>query len=206
MPIRTNRGRAAVYRKIWGWPMRSPRHLIVLIVVLGVVVTAIGIMVPKLVGSAEPTRNAAATTDEPGSSATRTDGAVAPTNEAPGATSSLPTRLSSPPQTPTSAPPEQAALDVATQWGQKWAHHPEGITAEQWLDGLRPLTTEEYIAVMATVDPANIPATTVTGPPVPKASFTTSLEVTLPTDGGGLDITLISTPQGWRVAFYEQVT
>ena len=34
MPIRTNRGRAAVYRRLWGWPLRSPRHLIGLVVVV----------------------------------------------------------------------------------------------------------------------------------------------------------------------------
>jgi hypothetical protein len=27
----------------------------------------------------------------------------------------------------------------------------------------------------------------------------------LPTDGGTIAITVIDTPQGWRVAFYEQV-
>ena len=27
MPIRTHRGRTAVYRRFWGWPVRSPKHL-----------------------------------------------------------------------------------------------------------------------------------------------------------------------------------
>ena len=205
MPIRTNRGRAAVYRKVWGWPMRSPRHLIVLLVVLAVVITAIGITVPKLVGSNTP-RNAAAATDETTSRSAAPPAATGSgATDAPGTTTSLPTRLTAPPQTPTSAPPAQAALDVATQWAQKWVHHPDGMKAAEWLDALRPLTTEEYLAVMATVEPANIPSTKVTGPPVAKESYTTSVKVTLPTDGGDLDITLISTPQGWRVAFYEQV-
>ena len=42
MPIRTNRGRVAVYRKLWGWPMRSPQHLIATaLVVLAVVLSIV---------------------------------------------------------------------------------------------------------------------------------------------------------------------
>jgi cell division protein FtsN len=203
VPIRTNRGRAAVYRKLWGWPMRSPRHLVMLVVVLAVLITAIGISVPKLLGPNNP-RGVAAATDDTGSSAGPTPTTPGGT-DAPSTSTSMPTRLTAPPGTPTTAPPDQAALDVATQWAQKWVNHPDGMTAEQWLEGLRPLTTEEYIGVMATVEPANIPATKVTGPPVAKESYTTSVKATVPTDGGNIDITLISTPQGWRVAFYEQV-
>jgi hypothetical protein len=36
-------------------------------------------------------------------------------------------------------------------------------------------------------------------------SFTSSVKVSLPTDDGDLLITVIDTPDGWRVAFYEQV-
>lgn len=210
MPIRTNRGRAAVYRKLWGWPMRSPRHLVILLVVVGVLVIAISIVVPQLTGSAGDNTGAAAeTTDQTTTGGGTTDpgtteGSV-PGGEG-GATTSLPTRIPSPPQQPTSAEPEPEALDVATEWAQAWVDHPEGTTQEEWLDGLRPFTTEEYMVEMATVDPENVPATEVTGEPEATESYTSSVTVSLPTDGGTLAITVISTPQGWRVAFYEQVT
>jgi hypothetical protein len=58
--------------------------------------------------------------------------------------------------------------------------------------------------VMASVDPANIPARQVTGPPSAINSYTSSVEVGLPTDGGRLDITVIKTPQGWRVSGYTK--
>ena len=58
---------------------------------------------------------------------------------------------------------------------------------------------------MATVEPANIAATKVTGEPEAVESFTSSVKVKLPTDDGDLLITVIDTPDGWRVAFYEQV-
>jgi hypothetical protein len=213
VPIRTNRGRAAVYRKLWGWPMRSPRHLVAMLLVVAAIVLAIGIIVPQVVGSGG-SRGAAAQTGDTSADATSQAGSSdAGTSDggapAPGSTGSasadLPTRLPSPPQKPTSAPPADDALKVADSWGKAWVHHPAGTTTDKWLDGLKPYTTEEYLVEMSTVDPANIPATKVTGPPVPKQSYTSSVTANLPTDGGTLAITVIDTPQGWRVAFYEQV-
>jgi len=210
MPIRTNRGRAAVYRKLWGWPMRSPSHLVAVVLVVAAVVLTIGIVVPQLTGS-DDGGGAGAAAETTGST-TATTGQSSPDDTAGGgggatggATSDLPTRLPSPTQKPTKAPPAADALDVATAWGKAWVDHPKGTTTEKWLDGLRPYTTEEYLVEMSTVDPANIPATKVTGPPVPKQSYTSSVTANLPTDGGTIAITVIDTPQGWRVAFYEQV-
>jgi hypothetical protein len=211
MPIRTNRGRAAVYRKLWGWPMRSPAHLVAVVLVVAAIVLTIGIVVPQLTGSgdgggsgaaAETTGSTTATTGESSPDGTTGDSGGAATGSA---TADLPTRLPSPTQKPTKAPPSADALKVATAWGKAWVDHPKGTTTDKWLDGLRPYTTEEYLVEMSTVDPANIPATKVTGPPVPKQSYTSSVTANLPTDGGTIAITVIDTPQGWRVAFYEQV-
>ncbi len=212
MPIRTNRGRAAVYRKLWGWPMRSPSHLVAILLVVAAVVLTIGILVPQLTGSGDDSGSGAAsattsdtsTTSGPDGS-TSEGGGGSSTGSTGEATSDLPTRLPSPTQKPTAAPPSADALAVATAWGKAWVTHPEGTTSDKWLDGLRPYTTEEYLVEMSTVDPANIPATKVTGPPVPRQSYTSSVTANLPTDGGTIAITVIDTPQGWRVAFYEQV-
>jgi len=119
------------------------------------------------------------------------------------ATSDLPTRLPSATQTPTPADADPAALDVVDTWARRWVNHPSGITNEEWLEPLRALTTEEFLTEMATVEPGNIDATKVTGPPVTTASYTSSLEATVPTDAGALAITVVETPEGWRVAFYE---
>lgn len=207
MPIRTNRGRAAVYRRLWGWPMRSPRHLAVVVFVVAVVVIAVGIIVPQLTGVNDPRSRAAAETssDSSGSTVPSTPG----TTNTPGVTGSasdLPTRITSPPETPTSAPPADAALDIADSWARAWVNHPEGVTNDEWLADLRPFTTEEYITEMATVEPGNIAATEVTGEPAAVESFTSSVKAKVPTDDGDLLITVIDTPDGWRVAFYEQVS
>ena len=210
MPIRTNRGRAAVYRRLWGWPMRSPRHLVATALVVGALVLTIGLIVPRVTGSDQPAPGAVAnlgassTTTGPGTpGASSGQGGVPGTQTTTAPTTSLPTKQS-PAQTPTSAAPAPKALEIATLWANAWVNHPEGVTTEQWLNALKPYTTEEQLAVMSTVDPRNIKATEVTGPATPKVSYTISVEVTLPTNGGILDITVISTPQGWRVARYEQ--
>jgi len=205
MPIRTNRGRAAVYRRLWGWPMRSPRHLTIVVFVVAVLVIAIGIAVPQLTGGNKPGGGAAAESSNNTSSAPSTPG----TTNTPGVTGSasdLPTRITSVPSSPKSAPAAPAALDVADSWGRAWVNHPDGVTAEEWLADLRPFTTEEQLTEMASVEPGNIGATKVTGDPKVVESSTSSVKVELPTDDGNLLITVIDTPDGWRVAFYEQVS
>ncbi|PRX44155.1 hypothetical protein B0I33_11232 [Prauserella shujinwangii] len=199
MPIRTHRGRAAVYRRLWGWPLRSPTHLAGALVLLVALVVAAGILVPRVFG-------------EPAGAGTG-DGRSPGTGDRPGYSdyvadpadggSRLPTRLSEPLESPTSAPPEPAALRVAEQWATAWVNHPKGISNEQWLENLRPLTTEEYLPRMESVNPANIPATRVTGEPEVTSSFTSSVDVTIPTDGPALSLTVVRTNAGWRVAQYD---
>jgi len=215
MPIRTNRGRAAVYRRLWGWPMRSPRHLVATVLVVGALVLTVGLIVPKLTGSDQRSPGAAAnlgsgsssTSSGPGGSTDTPTGSGSGAGQ-PGQTtspppSSLPSRQT-PTQTPTSAAPAPKALEIATLWAKAWVNHPEGVTTEQWLNGLKGYTTEEQLAVMSTVDPRNIQATAVTGEPIPKSSYTSSVTATVPTNAGTLEITVIATPQGWKVARYEQ--
>ena len=193
MPIRTNRGRAAVYRKLWGWPLRSPLHLVATalgIVVVAALVALLSQHIRHTGGSSQPSGGAG-------------HGGQAPT-AALVATGPPSTRDPGPTEVPTSAAAAPAALQVAQQWGQAWVNHPSGITNQQWLAGLEPYTTDEFLPIMSTVDPANIPATKVTGSPTVVHSYTSSVEVTLPTDNATLDITVIQTPAGWRVAGYNK--
>lgn len=205
MPIRTNRGRAAVYRRLWGWPMRSPNHLIAVLVVVAVVVLAVGIIVPQVTGGDD---KPGATNTAGGETTSSTTSSELPPPPLPvptvdTETSNLPTRLPDATQTPTPADADPAALDVVDTWARRWVNHPPGITNEEWLEPLRALTTEEFLTEMATVEPGNIDATKVTGPPEATASYTSSLEAKVPTDAGELAITVVDTPEGWRVAFYE---
>ncbi|GLY68220.1 hypothetical protein Atai01_48390 [Amycolatopsis taiwanensis] len=96
---------------------------------------------------------------------------------------------------------------MANLWARAWVNHSAGLTPAQWLDGLRPYTTEEYLASkMSTVDPANVPATAVTGDPVVVSSYTSSVQVVIPTNGPKLSITVSRTDAGWRVSEYDQAS
>lgn len=204
MPIRTNRGRAAVYRRFWGWPLRSPRHLAGTLVVLAVIIIAVGIALPRLVGSGGGGTGEAAGVAQGGETSQRQSGNAAQRGSGTGATSPLPTRLTAPLESPTPAEPDPVALEIAGKWAAAWVEHPDGITNEQWLEGLRPYTTKEYLPVMSTVDPANIPSTKVTGEPSAASSFSKSVKAIVPTDGVRLLLTVVRTDEGWRVAHYEQ--
>jgi hypothetical protein len=198
MPIRTNRGRSAVYRKLWGWPLRSPRHLITFVIIIVALGIIVAMVIPKApsTGSAQPTGDTTTGTSGAGTSNQSTDTTTTTTQQ---------TRLTSPLLSPTPAPPAPQALDVAQKWVSAWAKHPAGITNQQWLEQLKPYTTDEFLPQMGTVDPANVPATKVTGAAVSVDSTTSSVVADVPTDGGTIQVTVITTPnQGWRVSKYDK--
>lgn len=176
MPIRTHRGRSAVYRQVWGWPLRSHRHLAAALVGLLAVVVVLAAVLSALSG--------------PGQRGGPTAGTELPAAGEVGAVAAP------------AAPPE--ALATARRWAHAWVHHPDGITAEQWTEQLRPYTTEEYLPLLRSVDPANIPSRAVTGPPRAVSVTAGSVQVDVPTDGALLRLTVIRTGAGWRVAGYER--
>ncbi|MFC5996003.1 hypothetical protein ACFQE5_17495 [Pseudonocardia hispaniensis] len=199
MPIRTARGRSAAYRSIWQWPLRSPLRLA--ITAAAVLALAVGISVTSAV-----LRPAADHGTTPSGTASATPGTVsrAPNTGSGAAPTVLPPVA---PLTPSALPLDQApaaALRTAAAWAAAWADHPEGITSQQWLSRLRPYTTDEYLGVLSSVDPANVPATRVTGAPTPVRVAPSSVQVTVPTDALTLVVLVVDTESGWRVAGYDQ--
>lgn len=203
MPIRSPRGRAAAYRALWQWPLRSPARLALTVGVLVLAAITISTGLTALAGPPPAPSTA------PGGT---TAGTSAP--ERPGTTAATrtPTPTALPPVAdlvPTTLPPssaDPAALDVAARWAAAWVRPAEGTTAAQWLEGLRPLTTEEYLGLLATVDPGNIPATQVTGGPQPVRVAGSSVQAEVPTDAVTLLVLVVRTELGeWRVSGYDEV-
>lgn len=199
MPIRTTRGRAAAYRSIWQWPLRSPARLAVTVVAVVAVAVLVGTGAAALGGRsggsgllAAPTT---ATVAPPSAPSYASGQSVSP----------VPTALPPVPAlTLTTLPLSQAppaALQVAGRWAAAWVRPPAGTTQQQWLQGLSATTTAEYLGVLTTVDPANIPAARVTGAPTALRVAPRSVQVEVPTDTLKLLVTVVVSDAGdWRVS------
>ncbi|MEJ2869731.1 hypothetical protein WCD74_18330 [Actinomycetospora sp. OC33-EN08] len=191
MPIRTRRGRSGAYRALWEWPLHSPVRLALVAAVLALVVVGItavsGWLAPR---------------------SSTTGGALGPVPEAPTVTVG-PSAPQAPPElTPTTLPlaaAPQAALGVAQRWTAAWVDHPAGTSGRDWSERLRPYTTDEYLPTLADVDPANVPATRVTGPPRAVEVRPDSVRVEVPTDTLTLQLLLVQVgPGDWRVSGYDR--
>jgi hypothetical protein len=196
VPIRTNRGRAAVYRSLWGWPMRSPRHLGASIIIFVAFVVALGVVIPKLLDRkpADPSVVAGSTSVQP-----------TQVGKLPASGTSLPTKLPPPTNSAQAAPPQTDAQLVAELWAENWIKPPPGNDVEKWLANLRPYTTEEFLAQMATIDPKNVPDQ-ITEKIAPVRSTVSSADFRVGTDSGKVVITLIklSPSNEWRVNSYTK--
>ena len=200
MPIRAPKGRGAAYRPLWQWPLRSPGRLVgCLLVVLALVIVG-----NLAVGRAIHRGRAAGSSPEPPQAAPAEPVAPAAPTRLPPVPALIPTQLPN-----DAAPP--AALSVATRWTRAWARHPAGTTTQAWIDGLKPYTTDEYLGVLSSVDPSNVPGNRVTGPAKPILVARDSIRVEIPTDAVDLVVLVVNTanpgaPQDWKVAGYDRAS
>ncbi len=203
MPIRTTRGRAAAYRSLWQWPLRSPARLAVTAAVIVAVAALVGVGASAAGGDRPGSAGPAAPSTPRGVPQSYSYGTVAPS------AGQAPTALPSVPElAPTTLPLSQAppaALDVAGRWAAAWVRPPDGTPVATWLNGLRPTTTDEYLGVLGAVDPANIPATRVTGAPRAVRVSPRSVRADVPTDALTLVVTVVDTDSGgWKVSGYDR--
>ena len=205
VPIRTSRGRAAAYRSLWQWPLRSPGRLVLTVIVVVAVGTGLSFGIGYLSGSMAAGRTQSGQTPAgPATSPFPRSGVT------PGLPPSTPTPTALPPVPdlqPSTLPLSRApaaALSVAARWTAAWVRPPDGTPAQQWIEGLRDTTTDEYLGVLSAVDPSNIPATRVTGEPRAVQVSPRSVQVEVPTDALTLVVLVIDTETGWRVAGYDR--
>ena len=201
MPIRTPRGRSAAYRALWQWPLRSPARLglCVALVLAGVIGAVAGL------GALRGATAVGSAVNASGSSVSATPRSPSANRPGPASPSVLPpVPVLTPSSLPISAAPS-TALSVAARWTAAWVNHPPGVTPQKWVDGLRPYTTDEYLGVLTGVDPANIPASRVTGEPRALRVAARSVQVEVPTNTLTLNVLVVATEDGWRVAGYDRV-
>lgn len=196
----------SAYRALWQWPLRSPASLAMTAVMVVALLVGVGLAAGALSGDGSgPGLLAGAGDAGPAGSG---DAGTSARPAAPGGAAPEPTALPPVPELAPSALPlsqaPPAALDVARRWSAAWVRPPAGTTTEQWVDGLRELTTPEYLAVLGGVDPANVPASSVTGPPRPVRVAASSVQAEVPTDALTLLVLVVETEQGWRVAGHDR--
>lgn len=191
MPIRTHRGRAAVYRRFWGWPVRSPKHLAGTALALVAIAFGAELALPdNRGGTAHPVQS---------SRPRATQVAPAPPSAVAGAGIARPPRPPAP-----SVPAPDAALTVARSWVRAFLTAPRGITSARWVEQLRPYTTDDLLPELRSIDPANVPAAQIIDQPRTVSVGAGSAEVDVPTTAVVVRLLLVSTPAGWRVASYER--
>lgn len=101
------------------------------------------------------------------------------------------------PQSAPSTPPVATARYTAEAFARAWAR--PDLPPTEWLAGVKPYATPGYGQLLASVDPARIPAHKITGPPTPTSSTTVINTFDVPTDAGTLHITCQLLDDQWLV-------
>ena len=200
MPIRTHRGRAAVWRRLWGWPLTSYRHLGITVVAAA----AAGLLVSLVLGGQHdppatggPPRPVQTQQHPPPPPPPR------PAAHPPVAPSDVETPQPTPedPETPAVEPAPPEALQVADAFAGRFAT--PGLSTGQWVDQLRPYVTPETAGLLSTVDPMNVQLR-LAGPPQPTKVTPQVLHVRVPLEQGALQLVLVRHDR-WLVRSYDEV-
>jgi hypothetical protein len=98
----------------------------------------------------------------------------------------------------TPPPPLAEAPPVAAGFAGAWTR--TSADRASWWAGVAPWCEEGLAEALRTTDPANVPATTVTGPPVQSGgSATEGVRFDIPTNAGTLTITVAALGGVWKV-------
>ncbi|MFG3423360.1 hypothetical protein [Micromonospora sp. NPDC048063] len=140
---------------------------------------------------------------EPGTPAPDLSGPVYPTA---GAADVVPKSTSEAPgsddhgdeRAPVAPPPAAQAPRVVAAFAVAWAR--PDLPEDVWWQRVAPHCEEGFAAVLRTVDPAQVPATQVTGRPAAKQAPKDGAAVyEVPTDAGTLTVTLAAVNGRWAV-------
>ncbi|MEU7822978.1 hypothetical protein [Catellatospora sp. NPDC049133] len=99
---------------------------------------------------------------------------------------------------PPAAPAEGSAAAVAAGFAADWVADRDPVT---WLQRLQAWCEPGLAQALATADPANVPASAVTGPPTKvDGSAEEGLRMRVDTDAGSLVLTMAATDGHWLVS------
>lgn len=100
-------------------------------------------------------------------------------------------------QAPPSADPG-SPVQVAAAFVTAWATTTGG--PGRWLSGMKPWATASLVSSLIGTNPAQVPATRLTGDPALKSTQGMTAAVSVPTDGGRVLVQLVDQGGGWKAA------
>lgn len=101
----------------------------------------------------------------------------------------------------TSVKAEADPRSVVQAFTTAWAR--PALDAEAWLDGIEPHVTLDFYQKLTTTDPANVPATKITGPVAEVTRTGQTGEWSVPTDGGVLLVSAQEDGGDWKATSIE---
>lgn len=99
---------------------------------------------------------------------------------------------------PSVSPGAAGPTTIAVDFAKAWLHH-EGVSSADWLTGLAPYATADLRGQLTDVDPAGVPASTITGDPTLVPHDIGYAVVLIPVDSGQLTLRLLATAGRWLV-------
>jgi hypothetical protein len=102
------------------------------------------------------------------------------------------------PPSPVTRPGEPTPEKTAERFVAAWLGKP-GVTAEQWQEALRPLSTPALTEKLAGVSPSGVPAGQVEGEATLRPRTENFVEVLVPLDTGRLRLELVAPDGRWLV-------
>ncbi|MER7891880.1 hypothetical protein ABTX15_18850 [Micromonospora sp. NPDC094482] len=102
------------------------------------------------------------------------------------------------PASPTTRPGARTPEQTADRFVAAWLGRP-GMTAEQWHEGMRPLSTPNLVEKLAGADPTGVPAGQVTEKATLLPRTESFVEALVPLDTGRLRLELVAPDGQWFV-------
>lgn len=170
------------------WPLWSWRNLTVTAVLALVLLAALGRLTNGVGASAAPAPRPPLTASVPTAPAATTtlSDPTAPAESAIASQSSTtPTEVSA-----------GSPVAVATAFVNAWSTTTQGDAS--WLAGMKPWGTPSLLSSLTGTDPAQVPATRVTGDAALKSIKGATATVSVPTDGGRIAVDLVNQSGTWK--------
>lgn len=180
----------ALLAPIMRWPLYSPRRLVAVVAGLITVVMIMG----NCSGGDEPPADVGPT---PTSTAT----ATAPTSPTPSSTASPATTKDENEEVggltdeDATATHDQVSGEVAAGFITAWAR--PDLTADAWMQGLRPIITDRLASELEGADPATAPALSVVAEPIPVDTSADTVTFDVQTTGGMVRVHMVDVDGTW---------